>query len=78
MDDQYSTNASKWMTILRSMENDSIPEMSGGFLVPQNAKFRKAGIKAWFYRLIKDERGWEIRNLYDEILRRVSAAKAIR
>jgi hypothetical protein len=68
----------EWMTFLRSIENKTIPETSGGFLIPQNAKFRKAGIKAWFYRLIKDERGWETRNLHDEILRRVKEAKAIK
>jgi len=39
----------------------------GGFLVPSETIFPKAGIKAWFLRLLHDQRGWEKRNFEEEL-----------
>jgi len=60
-----------------TITND-LAEETGGFLLPRNAKFPAKGIKAWFYRLRNDERGWIFRNIYKEMSDKVKSEKANR
>ena len=61
----------RFIDFLRTGEKQEIGTGDGGFLIPQFAKFRAKGFMGWFYRLIKDERGWDVGNLYDELTSRV-------
>jgi len=44
------------------------PVSDGGFLLPITMTSKTRGIKGWFYRLIKDSRGYYEVNICDLIL----------
>lgn len=44
----------------------------GSYPILQEKK-PKRGILAWFYRLIKDKRGWIVENMYASTLKKINA-----
>lgn len=57
------------------LDNRLMSNTDGGHLVPLHIKVKRKGVIAWFYRLLKNEKGWKSINPQEEIMRRVRDLK---
>lgn len=70
----YMENKEEFIAWIRGKRNVTVSQ-EGGYLIPQKIKRGKKGFIAWFWRLLKNERGFEYVNLQEEFIAKAHLTK---